>query len=110
MIVASNGSGLGNRIKAIISCLRVNTDAKVIWPQVPGVFSCHFNDLFTNDMVLKNSQNIRKYDSWRMLVLASDPIPVNFSVVTRDKDRIGRKFSHTDPSGRNIDLEFQKSS
>ena len=108
MIIASNGSGLGNRIKAIISCLRLSPDAKVVWPKVPGVFCCEFSDLFTNNMEADYSPYSRRYDSWRMIVLDTDPIPDGFSIVTKDVDRIGRKFSHTDPRGRNIDLEYQR--
>jgi hypothetical protein len=107
MIVASNGSGLGNRIKAIISCLRVSPEAKVYWPQVPGVFSSEFSDLFENNIEVSNISG-RKYDSWRMLVLPTDPIPDGFSIVTADVDRIGRKFSHTNSNGRNIDLEYSR--
>ena len=107
-MIANNGSGLGNRIKAIVSCLRITESAKVIWEQVPGVFSCEFRDLFTNDMVVPKGTAGRKYDSWRMIVLNSDPIPNNFSIVTKDTDKIGRKFSFTDPNGRNIDLEYNR--
>ena len=108
MIIANNGSGLGNRIKAIVSCLRVSKDAKVIWTKVPGVFSCEFEDLFTNNIVVPVGTAGRKYSSWRMIVLDSDPIPNGFSIVTKDTDRIGRKFSFTDPNGRNIDLEYNR--
>ena len=107
MITACNGSGLGNRIKAIISCLRVSREAKVYWSKVPGVFSCEFSDLFQNDMEVKKRQG-QTYDSWRMIVLPTDPIPGNFSIVTADCDRIGRKFSHTRSDGKNIDLEFSR--
>ena len=88
--------------------MRVSKDAKVIWTKVPGVFSCEFEDLFTNDIVVPVGTAGRKYSSWRMIVLDSDPIPNGFSIVTKDKDRIGRKFSFTDPYGRNIDLEYNR--
>lgn len=106
-ITATNGSGLGNRIKAIVSSMRLHSDARVYWPKVPGVLSCELSDLFLNEFEIAAPQG-KQYSSWRFALKKTDQIPEGFSLVTADKDKIGRKFSFTDPRRRNIDLEFHR--
>ena len=110
-IIATNNSGLGNRIKCLLSCLNIDPSAGVCWAEVPGVFSCPFSELFTNDIPQFTEREVRgksQYDSWRFIPHPHEIIPLNFAIVTADEDKIGRKFSGTRTDGRNFDLEFER--
>jgi hypothetical protein len=110
-IVATNNSGLGNRIKCLLSCLKVDPNAGVYWAEVPGVFSCPLSELFTNKIPHLTEAEARskpQYSSWRFIPHPYEAIPQGFCIVTAGEDRIGRKFSGTRADGRNFDLEFER--
>ena len=110
MFICNCGSGLGNRIKSLISCLRLNKNSKIHWKKAGGILSCEFEDLFLNDLTISPPfpNNSRIYSSWRLAVLPEDDVPAGFTKATAGKDLIGRPFSFTDPEGRNIDLEYNR--
>ncbi|HAW80368.1 MAG TPA: hypothetical protein DCX27_12060 [Balneola sp.] len=109
MIVAVNGSGLGNRIKAIVSCMRISPDNYgVHWVKNRDLF-CEFKDLFRNNVEVKDiPSSAQIYESWRLAVLSEDDIPEGFNEATNGLDRAGDKFSFTCPHGRNIDIEYDR--
>ena len=110
MFICNCGSGLGNRIKSLVSCLRLDKNSKINWKKAPGILDCEFEDLFLNDLTISSPfpKNSRVYSSWRLAVLPEDNVPPGFAKVTFGKDLIGRPFSFTDPQGRNIDLEYNR--
>jgi hypothetical protein len=108
MIISVNGAGLGNRIKSIVSCMRLDKDTRVHWKKAPGILNCNFSDLFENNIEIQPPYpfGATTYHSWRLAVLPDDKILENFARITSGNNLIGRPFSHTDPHGRNIDLEY----
>jgi hypothetical protein len=108
LIVANNKSGLGNRIKSIISAMRLSEEYGVHWTKNKDL-TCDFSDLFSNKVEVSTiSRHTPTYPSWRMAILDSDDIPDNFSIVTANRDRAGNKFSYTCSRGRNVDLEYER--
>jgi hypothetical protein len=108
MIIANNKSGLGNRMKSIVSAMRLDNDYRVHWTKNKDL-TCEFSDLFLNDIEVKTvPTGAKMYPSWRLAVLDTDPIPNGFTKVTADRDMAGNKFSFTCPRLRNIDLEFSR--
>ena len=104
MIIAINASGLGNRIKAIVSCMRLDSNHAVYWVKNKDLY-CNFNDLFSNKIEVKDvPPYIRCYKPWRLAVLPQDDIPEDFNSVTNDTNI----FSYVDPNGRNIDIEYDR--
>lgn len=120
MVISNNGSGLCNRLKSLLSAMRIadlkNEEAKVDWPIGEGsVGSCHFNDLFKNsDMVIRRPDypaNCTMYNYWRFYIDDNDPIPNNFSEGCGIRYNNPIKFnshSHARSDGKNIDLEFYR--
>ena len=108
MIIATNKSGLGNRIKAIVSCMRMSNDHGVHWVKNKDL-TCEFGDLFLNKIEVSGVPvGSQTYPSWRLKVLDTDPVQDGFAVVTADKDLSGNRFSYTCPRLRNIDLEYNR--
>ena len=109
MIVATNASGLGNRIKAIVSCMRISpNNHRVFWTKNRDL-SCDFKDLFRNNIEVDNlSFSHQRYDSWRLAVFDEAEIPDTFNLETAGFDRAGNRFSFTCPRGRNIDIEYNR--
>ena len=106
MIIANNKSGLGNRIKSIVSAMRLENDYRVYWAKNKDL-TCKFSDLFLNNVEVKSiPPGAKTYPSWRLAVLDEDPIPNGFAKITANRDIAGNKFSFTCPKLRNIDLEF----
>lgn len=117
MIVSTNSSGLCNRIKSLMSTMKLaeyyNTEAKVLWHSRKGVINCNFSDLFENfDLEINQIPNgANCYNLWRFAVTPDDKIPNNFfrgGVRHINKNQIFDGFSHTSVDGRNIDLEFDR--
>lgn len=108
MLVAIAISGIANRIKCIVSVLRLSNDPKIYWTSIlnspeeintlsdPGKLSDVFD---MANIEVKEMPNENKYYSWRLAVLPSDKIPNNFSEY---HDKKSNK-DHTD-----IDLAYEK--
>lgn len=109
-IIASARGGLCNRIKCLVSAMRIaESQAKMLilfWPS-DGDCACNFLDLFENKISQINqdelSQLIKKTDfdqvyqicdTWRLLSLPQDELPRNFS------------RAYISETGDNIDFEY----
>ncbi len=121
MVISANGSGLCNRIKSLLSAMRIaeymnDNEIKVAWPKKQGVISdCNFNDIFENEnMLLKKEDNTNgavMYNLWRFAIMPDDLIPDGFSDGTGIRYYDRKKFdkhSHTRPDGKNIDGEYDR--
>jgi len=111
MIISMLGSGLGNRLKCVLSSMRLDDDVQVFWPN--NRFSgCRWNDLFENFSEIydipKDSKLVR--DSERLLVLDSDEIPEGFAQEHPDKKfengKLRKKIEVN--NGQNIDHEYER--
>jgi len=110
-IVALCHAGLANRIKCLVSVMRIaeKTSRKLIlyWPK-DAALNCQFSDLFCNKIpeineeelkVIRNQNSNENYSmiaTWRLL-----PLP---------EDKISKNFAREIPSdmGNNIDLEYNR--
>jgi hypothetical protein len=111
-IIASNTGGLGNRIRCLISSMRLaeNLTKSLIlfWPVNSGC-ACRFSDLFENHitqitqeefqlLMQKNNfkQTYEVYHDWRLLTLPEDGLTRNFSQAFYSDE------------GNNIDFEYHR--
>ena len=121
MVISNNIAGLCNRIKSLLSAMRIaefnkDFEVKVDWPLTAAVGECHFTDLFENEnMIIRRPDypsDAITYNLWRFVVLPNDPISANFSKggVRYNNDIKFKGFSYksTGDDGRNIDLEFDR--
>lgn len=75
LTIATNSDGIGNRIKCILSALRLDPGARVFWPKTASV-QCDFADLFENDLAIGNiPKDARVVNTWKFLLLPGDRIP-----------------------------------
>ena len=110
-IVADLQAGLANRIKNIVSCIRIDDDVEVVWNPTlhnpSGLRGTKLNDYFSNLKVCQDKKGKRVRSSWRFEVLDSDNLPENFSLIDdKIKSLFGRKFNPVVESGRSIDFEY----
>jgi hypothetical protein len=83
MIVSTETGGLGNRIKSWVSAMRLDADARVLWPVTPNM-PARFADLFTNAIAVESlPAGAIEYKSWRLAVPDEDAacLPRGFGVV-----------------------------
>lgn len=84
MIISYHKGGLCNRLKSLLSTMRLSDDYKVIWPRNSYV-NCSFNDLFENKIELcgkfRNWRDVENKfgsvnwrGSWRFIILPGDNI------------------------------------
>ena len=57
MVISNNIAGLCNRIKSLLSAMRIaefnkDSEVKIYWPFTAAVGECHFTDLFENEKVI----------------------------------------------------------
>ena len=120
MVISNNIAGLCNRIKSLLSAMRIaefnkDSEVKIDWPFTAAVGECHFTDLFENEnMIIRRPDyppGATIYSFWRFAILPSDPLPINFSDgngVRYNNTQRHTGHTHTDKEGRNIDLEFDR--
>jgi hypothetical protein len=120
MVISNNIAGLCNRIKSLLSAMRIaefnkDSEVKVDWPLTAAVGECHFTDLFENEnMIIRRPDypsGATTYSFWRFAILPSDPLPINFSDgcgVRYNNIQKSTGHTHTNKEGRNIDLEFDR--
>lgn len=116
MINSKTHGGLGNRLKNIVSCLKLsdefNLPINIQWEKKPFVCNCDFNDLYENDFSINNLSNIKinypfnPFACWRFYVSDKDNIPNNFNKVKRDI--CGDIFSGNINYTRFIDMEYNR--
>lgn len=111
-VISYNAAGLGNRLKCLVSAMRVAEKCSktliLCWPKNSSV-NCSFSDLFENKFIeikpeemeiLNENSDIDKQnimiDTWKLLVFPEDNIPSNFT-------RVYPSFTGTD-----IDCEYDR--
>lgn len=77
MIVAANSGGLCNRIRCLMSCMRMDRDFRILWRSGGWQnIKCSFSDLFTNNIEIKTiPEGVKAYTSWKLITLpGEDPL------------------------------------
>lgn len=109
-IIALARGGLGNRMKCLISAMRMaegeSRELILFWP-VDSDCACCFSDLFENkisqigrfqlNQLIDKEDFVRSYrvcDTWRLLTFPQDTLPPNFSQ------------AYVSEKGDNIDFEY----
>jgi len=113
MIVSTNKGGLSNRIKSLISCIRINpNNFKVKWDIINSydkhthILNCPFNKLFSNDIEVKNIyKNTIIYNSHCLSISDNDDLPINFN---NFNSKCSVRFYKSDKFNRNIDFMYNK--
>lgn len=116
MINSNTHGGLGNRLKNIVSCMKLseeyNLPINIIWEKKPFVCNCEFNDLFSNDFLVNKSIKSRieypfgPFSCWRLYVSDKDDIPNNFTKIK--KNCLDQNFSGNINYTRFIDFEYNR--
>lgn len=99
ILVSQVIGGICNRIKSLVSALRINPNSRVIWC-INLHCGCFFDDLFTNDIQIYNlTVDMQDHSTWRFDVLDTDvEIYPGFSTIKWNLEN----------NGRCLDLEYQK--
>ena len=116
MNISSNEGGLSNRIKSLVSVIRLSNynknEYKVYWKVLDSykknnhILNCSFNQLFQNNIeVNKINKKSNIYNSHCLLILEIDNLPKNFN---NFKSNCSKKFSINDKFNRNIDFMYNK--
>src|SRR5687767_11698819 len=83
LVVSTETGGLGNRLKAWVSSMRLASDARVYWPVTKNMPAA-FGELFANECAVDAvPKDVRVYGSWRLAILPQDEahLPVGFATV-----------------------------
>ena len=117
MYISTNNSGLANRIKSLVSCIKLasenNSKFYVQWNILDNydkdihILNCEFNKLFRNDIELKTfDTSFKIYNHHCLVVTDNDKIPYNFNTFKPKVKK--KKFSKNDKFNRNIDFMYNK--
>ena len=108
MIVSTIDSGIGNRIKCLLSCMRLDDDVKLLWPR-NRFTACGFNELFENDFEVNSvPEGADTRFNWRWLVKDTDDIPKGFAKENKDYENNKLRKKIEENEGRNIDFEYER--
>ena len=117
MYVSTNSSGLSNRIKSLVSVIKLaeenNSDYKVKWDILDNynknnhILNCSFEKLFENNIEIKQiKEDYKIYNHHCLSVSDKDNIPKNFNTF---KSNLKKKtMTLNDRFNRNIDLMYNK--
>jgi hypothetical protein len=113
MIISINKGGLSNRIKSIVSSIRIKpNNYGVKWDILDSydthchILNCPFNKLFLNKVeVKKTDKTMNIFNSHCLVIFEEDNLPINFN---NFKSNCGKKFSKSDKLNRNIDFMYNK--
>ena len=111
-IIADCTYGLGNRLKCLVSAMRIadrsSRSLLLFWPKNKFA-NCNFSDLFENKIpeitregleVIRNKKDLSEQyeiiDTWRLLPLPEEDLPRHFA------------RAHPSETGRNIDFEYER--
>lgn len=113
ILVADLQAGLANRIKNIVSCLRISDDVEVIWNKTlhkpHGLSGTNLEDYFVNLVETDNIDGKETRSSWRLEVFEDDEIAKNFSETNQRLSNIfSRQIKPIVSDNRCIDLEYQR--
>ena len=115
MNISTNKGGLSNRMKSLVSCIKLaeesNNKYAVKWDIVNDykkdnhLLNCSFNKLFINDIeIIEIEKNNIIYDNHCLSISDNDNIPHNFN--NFDSKLKSRKFTKNDKFNRNIDFMY----
>ena len=116
MNISINEGGLSNRIKSLVSVIRLSNhnknEYKVYWKVLDSykknnhILNCSFNQLFQNNIeVNKINKQSNIYNSHCLLIFDNDTIPNNFNTF---KSNCSIQFHKNDNLNRNIDYMYNK--
>ena len=115
MYISTNKGGLSNRIKSLVSCIKLSdeNDCKyaVKWDIINNynkndhLLNCSFKNLFINEIETNKIEKTYKiYDNHCLSISDKDNLPKNFN---KFNSKIkNRKFSKNDKFNRNIDFMY----
>ena len=114
MIISINKGGLCNRIKSLVSVIRIskieNDEYKVLWEVLNNykkdkhILNCPFNLLFENNICINNISNNQCYDSHCLYIYDKDNIPKNFNNFNSNCSRsFSKKYDN-----KTIDFMYNK--
>lgn len=116
IIVSTNSSGLSNRIKSFVSCVKIgienNYTFKIKWDILDDynkdthILNCSFDKLFSNDIEISEiKKEFQIYNHHCLYVNDNDNINDNFN---NFDPKIKKKFRLNDKKKRNIDFMYNK--
>ena len=111
-LVAANGAGFSNRVKNIVSSMRMSEDVEVLWRS--SLFPAHnltktsLTDFFVNLKETDTTQGKRIRNCWRYEVFETDQIPEGFSndIEAKCLAQLGPVKPAQHPKGINIDWAY----
>jgi hypothetical protein len=114
MIVSNNKGGLSNRIKSIVSVIRISKikkiEYKVLWRVLNNykeenhILNCPFDLLFKNDILIDNLDTNDNYNSHCLFISKEDNIPKDFNNFnSKCKKKKSKKFGN-----RTIDFMYNE--
>ncbi len=107
MVVSITDSGMGNRIKSLMSVMRLDQDYRIVW-HINRFGNNKFNDLFENDIEIQSSsipEGTQTRFSPYLLVLDEDDIDYGFADDYYDHKH--KEFRNID-NGKSIDFQYNK--
>lgn len=111
MIISVSRLGLCNRLKSLVSCMRLGKRTgkavRVYWEPIAGSLNCRFSDLFTNDLEIipPFPPASKLIDTWRLAVFPEDDIHSGFDQV---QPACPVPFLEEGCNGRHIDFAYQR--
>lgn len=116
MINAHTHGGLGNRLKNVVSCMKLsdehNLPINITWDKKPYVCNCNFDDLYENNFSINKKANFKinypfgPFSCWRLYVSDKDNIPNNFTKIK--KNFLGNTLNNANIFTKFIDLEYNR--
>jgi len=114
MFISINNSGLSNRIKSLVSCIKLaeenNKDYKVKWDILDNyksnihILNCSFDKLFINNIEInKINKKDKIYNHHCFAISDKDNLPKNFNTFN---PKINKTFNLNDRYRRNIDFMY----
>ena len=111
MIISASRLGLCNRLKSVVSCMRLGRrtgeEVRIYWEPLAGSLNCRFSDLFSNDLEISPPfpPASKPINSWRLAVFPEDDIPAGFD---REQPACPVPFLEEGGDGRYIDFAYQR--
>lgn len=98
MLISTNPGGIANRLKNLLSAMRKDPDAKIVWLNNDRC-SEPWSSLFTNNIEVKDTSTGTQYQTWRLDIAPDDGIPEGFCT---------KEFYGSDTKYKDIDFEYQR--
>lgn len=111
MIISASRLGLCNRLKTLVSCMRIGRrtgeEVRVYWEPLAGSLNTRFGDLFSNDLeiVPPFPPASKPVNTWRLAVFPEDDIPAGFD---RVQPSCPVPFLDDGGDGGHIDFAYQR--